>query len=203
MQPISGFLSACFSILKDYFISYYAVGENIARGYVDAQSAIDGWMESPGHKENMLESKFTHVGVGVYGRYYVQIFVGLNGSYTGEYHITPSLEKAKSVIGHLYPLASDSQISKIYNDLNSSTDSFSFSDLASCASKLKYEPETDFGDVNGDGEVDEMDAMLVSRYSAGLLEFNSEQIAIGDINGDGEIDEMDAMKISRTSAGLE
>ena len=34
-------------------------------------------------------------------------------------------------------------------------------------------PPTSKGDVNGDGEVDEMDAMLISRYSAGLIELTA------------------------------
>ena len=63
-------------------------------------------------------------------------------------------------------------------------------------------PPTSKGDVNGDGEIDEMDAMLASRYSAGMLDLTPDQLAAADVNGDGEVDEMDAMLISRYSAGL-
>ena len=40
------------------------VGENIASGYRTAEEVITAWMESPGHKENILRPSYTHIGVG-------------------------------------------------------------------------------------------------------------------------------------------
>jgi uncharacterized protein YkwD len=43
-----------------------ALGENIARGQADAASVMGSWMNSPGHRANILNCSFTHLGVGVH-----------------------------------------------------------------------------------------------------------------------------------------
>ncbi len=58
------------------------------------------------------------------------------------------------------------------------------------------------GDVNDDGEVDELDSAIVARYSAGLADLTSKQQAVADVNNDSEVDELDSALISRYSAGL-
>lgn len=45
------------------------VGENLARGNVSADRIVTSWMNSPGHRANVLDGRLTHVGVGaVYSR---------------------------------------------------------------------------------------------------------------------------------------
>lgn len=44
--------------------SYDKLGENLAAGFTDAPTTIDGWMASPSHKDNMLDSEYTEVGFG-------------------------------------------------------------------------------------------------------------------------------------------
>jgi uncharacterized protein YkwD len=39
------------------------VGENIAAGAVSADEMMAMWMRSPGHRANILNSRFTHIGV--------------------------------------------------------------------------------------------------------------------------------------------
>ena len=60
--------------------SYMTAGENIAAGYSGSVAVMAGWMDSPGHKENILKTGFTNIGIGVYlaeGRYYyAQVFSG-------------------------------------------------------------------------------------------------------------------------------
>ncbi|WP_257985464.1 CAP domain-containing protein [Bacillus sp. V5-8f] len=56
-------------------ISYRLAGENIAANYVDAIAAMEGWLNSKGHREALLNKEFTHVGVGVYRKYYTQNFI--------------------------------------------------------------------------------------------------------------------------------
>ncbi|KIL46639.1 hypothetical protein KP77_27660 [Jeotgalibacillus alimentarius] len=56
------------------------VGENIAAGYPTAQAVVKGWMESPGHRANILNENYTHIGIGhyeggYYGDYYTQMFL--------------------------------------------------------------------------------------------------------------------------------
>lgn len=43
-------------------------GENVARGYTTAQAVMNGWMNSPGHRANILNSLFKDLGVGVAAR---------------------------------------------------------------------------------------------------------------------------------------
>lgn len=76
-SPIWG---SSFKIMKHFDIEYVAAGENIAVGYSGADSVMNGWMNSTGHRNNILSEKFTHLGIGIYcsdnGKmYYTQIFL--------------------------------------------------------------------------------------------------------------------------------
>jgi uncharacterized protein YkwD len=54
-----------------------AVGENVAAGYPTNQAAFTGWMNSPPHKQNIMNPNYTEIGVGVSKSnqfYYCQIF---------------------------------------------------------------------------------------------------------------------------------
>lgn len=57
------------------------------------------------------------------------------------------------------------------------------------------------GDVNGDGKVNALDALLVLRYAAGMGSLSAAQLACGDVNGDGKVNSSDAMQILRQSVG--
>lgn len=61
--------------LKIQGILYQSAAENIAAKYVDAVAAVEGWLNSEGHRINILHEDFTHLGVGVYERYYTQNFI--------------------------------------------------------------------------------------------------------------------------------
>ncbi|MDW7613199.1 CAP domain-containing protein [Peribacillus simplex] len=56
-------------------VKYKAAGENIAANYVDAAAVMEGWLNSKGHRDAMLNEEFTGLGVGVYKRYYTQNFI--------------------------------------------------------------------------------------------------------------------------------
>lgn len=53
-----------FDRLKALGISYQAAGENIAKGQKTAEEVVTAWMNSEGHRANILDAKFTHIGVG-------------------------------------------------------------------------------------------------------------------------------------------
>lgn len=61
--------------LENKEIYYFAAGENIAAQYVDAPAAVEGWLNSKGHREALLHEDYTHLGVGVYRLYYTQNFL--------------------------------------------------------------------------------------------------------------------------------
>jgi len=52
------------SMLKAFGIRYRYAGENIASGYRTPEAAVKGWMNSSGHRANILSSKFNKMGVG-------------------------------------------------------------------------------------------------------------------------------------------
>ena len=58
------------------------------------------------------------------------------------------------------------------------------------------------GDTNGDGTADIADALMISRYDAGLITLDNTQIAVSDVNSDGSADIADALMIARYDAGL-
>lgn len=73
--------TSCFTVLDEGGIAYMTAGENIAAGYGDPASVMSGWMNSPGHRANILNGSFGQVGIGYYtdpnsgyGTYWVQIF---------------------------------------------------------------------------------------------------------------------------------
>ncbi|WP_042223887.1 CAP domain-containing protein [Oceanobacillus manasiensis] len=59
--------------LEDVY--YSSAGENIAAQYTDAPAAMEGWLNSEGHREALLNESYTHLGVGVYRLYYTQNFL--------------------------------------------------------------------------------------------------------------------------------
>ena len=69
-----------FDMLNSFKVSYKTAGENIA-GNSSNSAAVTAWMNSSGHKANILNSSFNYTGVGVvngskYGKIYVQLFIG-------------------------------------------------------------------------------------------------------------------------------
>jgi uncharacterized YkwD family protein/spore coat assembly protein SafA len=66
-----------FEMMKNFGIKYRYAGENIAMGYPTAKAVVDGWMNSPGHRANILNRNFTSIGVGYCsGNYWTQHFIG-------------------------------------------------------------------------------------------------------------------------------
>lgn len=51
--------------IDDAEIKYTRLGENIAMGTESAKDIVRAWMESEGHRANILQPEFTHLGVGV------------------------------------------------------------------------------------------------------------------------------------------
>ena len=67
-----------FDMIKNFGISYKTAGENIARGQQTPEAVVDAWMNSDGHRANILNSSFTEIGVGYVadGNYWTQMFIG-------------------------------------------------------------------------------------------------------------------------------
>lgn len=70
-----------FEMMRKFDIKYRTAGENIAMGQTTPEQVMNGWMNSPGHRANILKASFTEIGVGVAknstGRlYWTQQFIG-------------------------------------------------------------------------------------------------------------------------------
>lgn len=67
-----------FDMMRDFGVQYKTAGENIARGQTTAEQVVDGWMNSEGHRRNILNANYTHIGVGhsTKGNYWTQMFIG-------------------------------------------------------------------------------------------------------------------------------
>ena len=66
-----------FDQMKANGVSYRSAAENIAMGQRSAEEVVKGWMESPGHRQNILTPEFTHIGIGFdqNGNYWTQQFI--------------------------------------------------------------------------------------------------------------------------------
>lgn len=68
--------TSCFTVLEEVGIkSYHAAGENIAMGYTDANAVMEGWMNSPGHRANILSPDYSRIGIARSGSAWVQLFL--------------------------------------------------------------------------------------------------------------------------------
>ena len=74
--------SDCFTAINGFDLNYKMLGENIAYGYQNPTDVMDGWMNSPGHRENILKEDYDSVGIACYNYngvlYWVQFFMKEN-----------------------------------------------------------------------------------------------------------------------------
>ncbi|MCM3593431.1 CAP domain-containing protein [Brevibacillus borstelensis] len=65
-----------FDMMKRFGVSYMTAGENIAMGQRSAEEVMQQWMNSDGHRKNIMNPNFTKIGVGYQNGYWVQEFTG-------------------------------------------------------------------------------------------------------------------------------
>ena len=155
---------SCFTVFDEYNIKSRSSAENIAYsgGYGSAEVAIDLWMNSTGHRTNMLNKEYTYIGVGYYQiggkHYYVQLFATLNAS-SSDYVVEP---------------------------YSPSTTAKSTTTTTTTTTRTTVTFANATGDVNGDGKVSVADARKLVVYLAnGTVPDNFNEIA--DLNGDNRI----------------
>lgn len=66
-----------FDMIRSYGIQYRSAAENIAQGQRSAQQVVNSWLNSSGHRQNIMNRNFTHIGVGLdkNGYYWTQMFI--------------------------------------------------------------------------------------------------------------------------------
>ena len=209
----------CFTVLDEVGVNWSSVGENIAAGQQTPAAVMNSWMNSPGHRANILTAGFRHIGVGYtysqgssYGAYWVQLFcTGWGCNYTsfeilGELDMTTSVD-ALGLAGRFncgegycwMPLTSAMCTGDTTaNGVRTVTFScFGLTASISCGSALQA------GDVNGDGEIDITDALLTMRHAMGIITLTAEQLERADVNGDNGVDISDALLIMRIAMGMD
>ncbi len=67
-----------FDMMRDFGVTYKSAGENIAQGQRTPQEVVTAWMNSEGHRKNILSANYTHIGVGFEesGKHWTQMFIG-------------------------------------------------------------------------------------------------------------------------------
>ena len=67
-----------FQMIKAFGLSFRTAGENIAYGQRTPQAVVNAWMNSSGHRANILNASYTQIGVGYVaaGHYWTQMFIG-------------------------------------------------------------------------------------------------------------------------------
>lgn len=140
-----------YKVVYEVGATYMAVGENIAYGYSTEAEVMNGWMNSSGHRANILNENYHAMGVGVAcnnGVYYwVQIFTDGIG---------------------LTPMYTQGNISRDSN-INSEDASLILSDAANVGagkSGILTRMQRSFSDLNQDGNVNSSDATLLLKYTA-------------------------------------
>lgn len=74
--------TGCFTAFDEAGVGYSGAGENIAAGQWSPDSVMNSWMNSEGHRANILDGRFTQIGIACYydpdsqyGYYWVQCFI--------------------------------------------------------------------------------------------------------------------------------
>ncbi len=67
-----------FQMMKAFGLTYRSAGENIAYGQRTPEAVVNAWMNSSGHRANILNASYTQIGVGFVldGYYWTQMFIG-------------------------------------------------------------------------------------------------------------------------------
>lgn len=67
-----------FQMIRNFGLSFRSAGENIAYGQRTPQAVVNAWMNSSGHRANILNASYTQIGVGYVasGHYWTQMFIG-------------------------------------------------------------------------------------------------------------------------------
>lgn len=133
----------CFTIFEENNINCGWVGENIAFGYGSVEAVMNAWMNSEGHRSNILDEDFEYIGIGIINdRYWTQLFLD-----------------SALIVGEK-------------------------------------------GDVNGDGEINSVDASNVLNYYAYQATYPQfvqlpSFITLADVDGDSVVNATDASSILR------
>ena len=199
---------AWYTILTDYGIDTNCfAGENIAAGYDTPEGVVEGWMNSAGHRRNILNTNYEYFAVGVsyyendpeYYFYYWDLILlssdsGFEDSYTPLATVIPETEQITTTTLQTTSLTTTTVTSLLSSNLT--TTITAMITVPKTSTTLAY--DYNYGDCNTDGVVDLRDAIFLGKYLSGQVAMTRIQLInanCNQIDGTEVVDERDAQSI--------
>ena len=147
-----------YSAVNDAGLSWTWVGENIAAGYTTPEDVMQGWMESQGHRENILNSRCKYIGVGYYNdagcAHWVQLFMDSTVEYTDFPSIKVIQNEANLEKG-------DVDGNGKINSIDASEVLSEYASVSSGRGSRFTAKQVTAADLNGNGKADAVDASMI------------------------------------------
>lgn len=199
---------AWYTILTDYGIDTNCfAGENIAAGYDTPEGVVEGWMNSAGHRRNILNTNYEYFAVGVsyyendpeYYFYYWDLILlssdsGFEDAYTPLATVMPETEQTTTTTLQTTSLTTTTVTSLLSSNLT--TTITAMITVPKTSTTLAY--DYNYGDCNTDGVVDLRDAIFLGKYLSGQVAMTRIQLInanCNQIDGTEVVDERDAQSI--------
>lgn len=202
---------AWYTILTDYGIDTNCfAGENIAAGYDTPEGVVNGWMNSAGHRRNILNTNYEYFAIGVsyyendpqYYFYYWDLILlssdsGFEDSYTPLATVIPETEQTTTTTLQTTSLTTTTVTSPLSSNLTTTTTTtMTMTTIPETSTTLAY--DYNYGDCNTDGVVDLRDAIFLGKYLSGQVAMTRIQLInanCNQIDGTEVVDERDAQSI--------
>lgn len=199
---------AWYTILTDYGIDTNCfAGENIAAGYDTPEGVVNGWMNSAGHRRNILNTNYEYFAIGVsyyendpeYYFYYWDLILlssdsGFEDAYTPLATVMPETEQTTTTTLQTTSLTTTTVTSLLSSNLT--TTITAMITVPKTSTTLAY--DYNYGDCNTDGVVDLRDAIFLGKYLSGQVAMTRIQLInanCNQIDGTEVVDERDAQSI--------
>ena len=199
---------AWYTILTDYGIDTNCfAGENIAAGYDTPEGVVEGWMNSAGHRRNILNTNYEYFAVGAsyyendpeYYFYYWDLILlssdsGFEDAYTPLATVMPETEQTTTTTLQTTSLTTTTDTSLLSSNLT--TTITATITVPKTSTTLAY--DYNYGDCNTDGVVDLRDAIFLGKYLSGQVAMTRIQLInanCNQIDGTEVVDERDAQSI--------
>lgn len=130
-----------------FTISDKIYGENIAAGQANAEEAMDSWMNSPGHRANILDSRYRSIGVGSftqgYQNYWVQVFGIEKGQSSDKTGVRTKKQTIRALPEELTVFISDNRTTNLFKGRSLHIDTYAaYAIMNGGRSPVQLKPET-------------------------------------------------------------
>ncbi len=194
--------SPWYTVLGEYGVDMNCMaGENIAAGYDTPESVVEGWMNSEGHRRNILNESYDYFAIGVcykendpdyYFYYWDLIFLSSENTFENEY--IPDL----STVTHI--ATTTETTTEMTTTTETTTEATTTIEATTETTTMTtettaIEDKINYGDCNLDGKVDLLDMILLQKYLSGQIALTRTQMTCANCNqvdGTIAVDDADA-----------